>query len=38
MMTVMVKTHIDVGPYHHRVADGRDGLQVWRVAVNVLNK
>jgi hypothetical protein len=32
-----------VGPCHHgmarpRVADGGDGLQIWRVAANVLNK
>jgi hypothetical protein len=32
-----------VGPCHHskacpRVADGRDGLQVWRVAPFILNK
>jgi hypothetical protein len=30
-------------PCHHsmartRVADGRDGLQFWRLAVNILNK
>jgi hypothetical protein len=30
-------------PCHHsmvcpRVADGRDGLQLWRLAVNILNK
>jgi hypothetical protein len=32
-----------VGPYHHgmphpQVADGGDGLQIWRVAANVLSK
>ncbi|KAJ4430131.1 hypothetical protein ANN_22341 [Periplaneta americana] len=32
-----------VGPYHHgmarpQVADRRDGLQIWRVAANILNK
>jgi hypothetical protein len=32
-----------VGPCHHvkarpRVADGRDGIQIWRVAVNIWNK
>jgi hypothetical protein len=32
-----------VGPCHHgmphpQVADGGDGLQVWRVAANILNK
>jgi hypothetical protein len=32
-----------MGPYHHdlacrRVADVGDGLQVWKVATNVLNK
>jgi hypothetical protein len=32
-----------VGPCHHgmacsRVADGRDSLQIWRVAANILNK
>jgi len=32
-----------VGPCHHgiacpRAADGGDGLQIWRIAVNVLNK
>jgi hypothetical protein len=23
---------------HHQVVDGRDGLQIWRVAANILNK
>jgi len=32
-----------VGPCHHdmarpQVVDGGDGLQIWRVAVNILNK
>jgi len=32
-----------VGPFHHSmvhsgVADGGDGLQIWRVAVNIFNK
>ena len=32
-----------VGPYHHgmarpQVADRGDGLQIWRVAANILNK
>jgi hypothetical protein len=32
-----------MGPYHHsmahrRVGAGGDGLQIWRVAVNILNK
>jgi len=26
------------GMERHRVADGRDGLQMWRVAVNILHK
>jgi hypothetical protein len=35
--------HIIFFPYHHgmarpQVADGGDGLQVWRAAANILNK
>jgi hypothetical protein len=35
--------HVDVGPSHPgmadtRVTDGGDGVQIWRVAANVLNK
>jgi hypothetical protein len=34
---------LDGSPCHHRmarprVADGRDGLQQWRLAANILNK
>jgi len=33
----------DVNSYHHgtsrpRVADGEDGLQIWKEAANILNK
>jgi hypothetical protein len=45
MMMMMIQFYWKcyVGPCHHgmgrpRVADGGDGLQIWRVAVNVLNK
>jgi len=36
-------THCFGGPCHHdmvrlRVVDGGDGLQIWRVAANILNK
>jgi hypothetical protein len=39
----MPLTTSSVGPYHHdmsrpRVADGRYGLQIWRVSANILNK
>jgi hypothetical protein len=35
--------HVKWVPCHHgmahpQVADGGDGLQIWRVAVNILNK
>jgi hypothetical protein len=38
-----VKSHTDGVPCHHCIAhpqitDGGDGLQVWRVAANILNK
>jgi hypothetical protein len=36
-------THVRWVPCHHslarpQVADGGDGLQIWRVAANILNK
>jgi hypothetical protein len=38
-----MKTNVKVCPCHHgtartRVEDGGDGLQIWKVAVNILNK
>jgi hypothetical protein len=38
-----ILTHVKWVPCQHgmerpQVADGRDGLQVWRVAANILNK
>jgi hypothetical protein len=37
------KSMLGGSPYHHSmarpwVADGRDGLQLWRLAANILNK
>jgi hypothetical protein len=26
------------GMAHHQVVDGGEGLQIWRIAVNILNK
>jgi hypothetical protein len=42
MMLTLV-THVKWVPCHHgmarpQVADGVDGLQIWRVAANILNK
>jgi hypothetical protein len=41
--TCDVGTHVKWVPYHHgmarpQVADSGDGLQIWRVAANILNK
>jgi hypothetical protein len=38
-----VENHVKWVPCHHgmarpQVADGGDGLQIWRVAANILNK
>jgi hypothetical protein len=38
-----ISTRVAEGPCHHNmahpgVADGGDGLQMWRVAANILNK
>jgi hypothetical protein len=38
-----VRNHVRWVPCHHgmarpQVADGRNGLQIWRVAANILNK
>jgi hypothetical protein len=38
-----VRVHVRWVPCHHgmarpQVADGGDGLQIWRVAANILNK
>jgi hypothetical protein len=38
-----VRGHVKWVPCHHnmvrrQVADGGDGLQIWRVAANILNK
>jgi len=30
--------HFHHGMARPQVADGRDGLQIWRVAINILNK
>jgi hypothetical protein len=40
---ILTSTHVNVGPCHHgmtrpRVADGGDGLQIWRLAANIWNK
>jgi hypothetical protein len=40
---VSIKTHVKWVPCHHvmarpQVADGGDGLQIWRAAANILNK
>jgi hypothetical protein len=39
----VILSHVKCAPCHHgmvrpQVADGGDGLQIWRVAANVLNK
>jgi hypothetical protein len=39
----MLKVHVRWAPCHHgmarpQVADGGDGLQLWREAANILNK
>jgi hypothetical protein len=41
--TIGLSTHVNWVPCHYgmacpQVADGGDGLQIWRVAVNILNK
>jgi hypothetical protein len=33
-----MQLHLLFGMAHPRVADGGDGLQMWRVAANILNK
>jgi hypothetical protein len=42
-MLVFVLAHVCLFPCHHgmarpQVAEGGDGLQIWRVAENILNK
>jgi len=37
------RSHVNVGPCHHgttrpRVADGGDGLQIWKVVANMLDE
>jgi hypothetical protein len=43
IMQFYVLGHLRWGPFHHgmarpQVADGGDGLQIWKVAANILNK
>jgi hypothetical protein len=43
LVQIKVYSHVKWVPCHHgmarpQVADGREGLQIWRVAVNILNK
>jgi hypothetical protein len=43
MMEPVTQIHDKWGPCHHgmacpQVADGGDGLQIWRVAASILNK
>jgi hypothetical protein len=42
-MSIAVACMVKWVPYHHgmarpQVADGGDGLQIWRAAANILNK
>jgi hypothetical protein len=43
ILIMIIITHVMWAPCHHdmarpQVADGGDGLQIWRVAANILNK
>jgi hypothetical protein len=43
MISLEKEVHVRWAPCHHgmarpQVADGRNGLQIWRVAANILNK
>jgi hypothetical protein len=43
LQTYIFCNHVNWVPCHHgmarpQVADGGEGLQIWRVAVNILNK